>query len=119
MTLRSGHNDHLRTYLDAACGYKAEVSRSSRSALLILFSKSSIYVYSPLQRCVILCSTESEYVALDEAGKITNGLQVVLEELETVKYKMWVFLGNTGCIAWAKEGIAKHVFSPQKVVEWR
>ena len=72
------------------------------------------------QKKVALSSTEAEYLALSEAGKLLVWLQSLLSDFECADLPpTTLFEDNQGAIVWGMEGVrkAKHVAVRQNFVK--
>ena len=56
-------------------------SSKSTSGYIYTIGGTAVSWMSRLQKCVSLSSTEAEYVAIDESGKVMTWLEDYLEEL--------------------------------------
>lgn len=78
------------------------ITRRSRTGIVSLHLGAAISWLSQRQRCVILSSTEAEYVAANEGTKELVWLRYLLNKVTKISYTPTLLVDNVGAIKLAK-----------------
>ena len=116
LDLNAGKSDQLEVYVDASWGAERGSGRRSRSGIAIFYGTALIYYKSTLQKCVALSSSEAEYVAMSEAGRIAIWLRSVLNELGVKQGPTTVYQDNPGSASWAT-GDSSRAFAKRRHID--
>lgn len=115
----TGHGDYIRreqwskwilAYVDADHATGLNVKRSVSGGVIVLAS-AALYCFSRMQRITALSSTESKYMAVNEAlkeVKFLRQVQASVHETEMELYCVNVMEDNEGAIESANSPISSH-----------
>lgn len=110
------YNEELVAYVDANWASDADNKRRSRTGIVIYYAGAPIYCTCTTQKTISLRSTEAEYIALAEGGRIITWLRQVMDELDIKQGTIKIYQDNNGTIEWANAGNAKH-FTRRKHID--
>ena len=94
------HNEHDKAYVLVDSDWAGNIkTRRSISGMAILLAGAAVVYKTILQRIIALSSTEAEFYALSEAGKLTLYVRSILDELGISQHEATaIYEDNKGCL---------------------